>query len=361
MAKSLKQLLGYDYLTSIITSPEGGVPKIWPEQFFTLTKPCMGNQTSWGVVANTRQNSSAVNYGSASRKRDKTGLQTKSAKLLHSFEHHDHDMNTLVLLQDETNPNMRAMGAKYVEGQAAEFRRRFDNLRVSAVNSMLRYWQIYLDGSGNILPSSSGAVTTIDFGQSANNQNQLNGIIAASWAVAGTDILGHLAALRVQSVKNGKPLKYAYYGSAIPGYFTGNTNIKELMKSDSALTSSLRQNKIPAGFGMDGLEWRPMDTAFFVDADGTSRDWFAADNIVFMPEITRDIYEMQEGEYLVPKDTGATSSDAAAAAKGLTRVTGMASWAQQIGDPVAIRQWGVDTFLPTPYDLTSFFTADVVA
>jgi len=360
MAKSLKQLLGFDYLSSIITSPEGGVPNVWPEQFFSLTKPINGDTAAWGVVANSRQNSRTVNYGSASRKRENVDTVKRTSKCLHSFEHVDHDLGTLVMLQDENNPNMRSIGAQYLERQAAEFRRRFDNTRVSAVNSILRYGAIYLNANGDILPSSSGATQTIDFGRSANNFNQLNGIIAASWATAGTDILSHLAALQVQAVKNGRPIKYAYYGSAIPGFLTGNTNIKELMKSDALLTSQLRQNKIPAGFGIENIEWRPLYTSFFQDANGTNQDWFASDNIVFLPEITRDIYEIHEGQYAEPTNSGSSYGDASAASRGLKMFNGMGSWAKITDDPPTVRQWAADTFLPVFYDPTSVFTADVV-
>lgn len=361
MAKSLKQILGYDNLTGIVTSPEGGVPNVWPEQFFTIKKPITGNTAKWGIVSNSRRNASTVAYGSASRKRERRAIATKTAMCIHSFEHMDHDMETVLLARDTQNPNNAELGRQLIEAQAVEYRRQFDNLRVSAVNSMLRHGAIYTDGNGQLLPTSSGATQTIDLGIAANNKNQLNGIIAASWATAGTDILSHLSALQLQAVKNGRPLKYAYYGSAITGYLTGNTNVKELMKSDSVLTSALRQNKVPASFGIDGLEWRPLQTAYFEDANGTNQDWFPADFIVFLPEITPDIYQMQEGQALVPSDVGAIGSDAMAAERGMKTTHGMFSYAKQYEDPTGIRHWAGDTFLPVFLDPGSVFLADVVA
>jgi hypothetical protein len=234
-----------------------------------------------------------------------------------------------------------------------------DNNRISAVASMLRYGEIYYNGQGDLLHSSSGATQTVSLGVPAANKDQLGGNIAASWATAGTDILGQLANIQKTAVQTtGLPLTRCYYGSGVINSLLGNNAIKELMKSDTALTSALRQNRIPEGFGLSGMRWEPLWTSHFRDSSGTAREWFPSDFVVFTPEVTRDWYEMQEGSYPVPTSIGNVSADGVAAVNDLEYVNGMFSYAHAISDPVGVRHFMGDTFLPVLRQPNAIYIAD---
>jgi len=360
MAKTLEQILGYKTLTGIMQSPLGGVPSVWDERFFTTTKEIDGDTADMIVVNATRQNAPTVAYGSASRRVNPEVVSGRSGKCIHSFYNMVHKTSTLTALRNMDDANQQRKAQQYIDMQTVEARRRGENLRISALNSIFRYGALYIDANGNLLPSSSGAAMTVDMQVPTNNKNQCNSAISASWATAGTDILGNLSNIKKAAVQNsGRQIRRAYYGSDIPKYLRGNTDIKAMMTSDSAMSASLRQNKIPAGFGIEGIEWIPLDVAFFVDSENVVREWFPSDFIVFTPEVDQSWYEMQEGSYLVPGDIN-TASDAQEALASMETVYGMGSYAKLDHDPVSLKQYFFDTFLPVLRDPAAVYLADVV-
>lgn len=362
MAKAIESLLGFRTLIDMVKSPVGGVPNVWPTECLTTTRPLGSDTAEWVEQISARTNAPTVNYGSAARKMAQEQVTTRTAKCIYSNNYVDHKGSVLNALNGEDR-GAQNRAKMLVDYQTMEFRRKMQNTRISAISSAFRYGAIYLDGDGNILPSSSGAVQTIDLSVPAANKNQIASAISASWATAGTDILGDLSTINLRAVQtSGLPLKYAYYGKSIPGYLTGNTNVKELMKSDAGLTTQLRQNRIPQGFGIENLEWRPLVTSFFVDSTGTNREWFPGDFVVFMPEVTRDWYELLEGRYQIPDTAagmGIQSSDPSMGDFG--SVNGMASWVKKQDDPVGLRHHQADMFLPTFKVPSAVFIADTVA
>lgn len=363
MAKTLDQVLGYRSLTGIITSPNGGVPNVWPEACFTgaTVRPIVGDTAEWTQVPNSRRTSRSNNYGSKSREQDMVDIIGRVGKCVHSFEHINHKMNVLTALRNMEDMEAQKRGQAIVDIQTAEFRRKFNNLRVAAVSSIFRHGAVYFDGDGNLLPSSSGAVTTVDMQVPANNKNQLNSAISASWATDGTDVLGDLATIQLRAVQaTGLPLKYAYYGKSICEYLTSNTTVKELLKANASMSEAFTMNRIPKGFGIENLEWRPLYTSYYVDNDGTDREWFPGDFIVFMPEVTPDWYLMLEGSFEVPTSVNPTA-DANSANSDFKTVQGMFSYAHPTSDPPGIKHLAGDTFLPALRNPSAVFLADVVA
>ena len=89
----------------------------------------------------------------------------------------------------------------------------------------------------------------------------------------------------------------------------------EMAGSQVAQRALARLAQVPLQFIRTGNSLGPDDEArfggavdlaralpFFVDDTGTVREWFPSDFIVFMPEVTQDWYELQEGSYPVPKE-----------------------------------------------------------
>jgi hypothetical protein len=327
-----------------------------PEQFWTITQNVIGDAGRYTVVKGTRRVARLAMYGSPSVKRALAGIEIKDVRLMHTFEHIDLDPLILDRLRGYTSYE-NDMGKEELDRQVAQFRAHFDNLRVATVTQMLAAGLIYFDGEGNLLPSSSGAVTTIDFQIPANNKNQLNGIIAASWATATTNIPAQINALKTRSLQDtGYPLEIAFYGKNILTYLTQNDYVVDYLSRNPTFAEKfISQNEIPQG--LFGLRWIPVYHSFYEDANGTNREIFGADTVTFTPAIDATVYEMLQGSYRVPT-TFAVASDARAAVNNFKLVNGMFSYAAPQIDPPSVRLYAGDTFLPVWKVPGALFIAD---
>lgn len=366
MAKTLQQILGYENLCGIISDPKAAIPDdILPPSFFNFAGSVKteGNTGKYTKVDGTRQVARLVQYGSASVRRKLKGVSEKPIVLMHSHEHIMHDVNTLNALRAMDSPALQERGVQEIDRQTVAFRKYFDMLRLNAVFSILRYGAIYFDGDGQLLPSSTGAVTTVDFAVDAANQGQLNwdgdgAIIDASWATAGTDIIGHMKELkRAARLTTGYPLAWAFYGDKILEYLLTNTLVKEYLNRNPAMQQSLIAGEIPDG--LFNLKWRPIGEAFFQDQDGTDQVWFGDDHIVFTPEPSPEWFEWVEGSYQIPTNLGGVYSGGLDAANAFSKVYGMFSFASVESDPAGIKHNCGDTFLPTLKVPRAIWIADV--
>jgi hypothetical protein len=364
MGVSIQSLLHFENILKTIALIKGGVPGgILSERMFQATDTTTGNEGSYFKVSSTRQVAQAVAYGAPSVAAKMPGVVKQAITLIHTFEHFQHEPNLLALLKSE-NMREQERGAELVGRALAEFVRRFVNLRRAAWYSALTLGHIYLDGDGNLLPSSSGAAIDIDFGIPAGNKGQLdwdgNGaIIGASWGTAGTDIQGDVEEIKIASIQmTGYRITKAYYGSNIPAYIGGNTVMKEFLKEHPASVDQMVAGRVPNGFL--GLDWERASEAFYSDKDGTARFFWGGDTVVFTPD-PNDIgwWGLVDGSYNIPTNVGNMYQDVVAALESLTKVFGMFGYAQVTNDPVGVRQYAGDTFLPTINVPKSVFISDV--
>lgn len=358
MATALDQILGADNLTRTIETVSGGVPQLLPPAFLTPTDQVEGDTAAYMKVASSRRTSRVTTYGAPSVMVTATGESMQALRLLHSAEHEFHAIAVLNNLMSENGGRQR-MGKQRLVRQSANFKRRRENLRTSAIYSALVHGAVYADGNGNLLVDSTGAVLSADFGVSANHKNQLNGIIAASWATAGTAIHKHIDALQKQSRKDtGHVLTEAFHGSDTLDYFLGNTKLKELINRNTGFQASVAGGTIPNGFL--GFNWHPASGAFFEDQDGTTQDFWASDIIVFTPPPSPSWYLLIEGSLAVANSLGNLSPDTPGALADLTMKFGMVSYAKIVDDPVRIKHVAYDTFMPVIANPDAIYIADVV-
>ncbi len=364
MAKSIQELLHYQNIIATIQAVKGGVPGgILPEQMFRPTKRFIGNMGYYFKVESTREVAQAVNYGSPSKAVKLQGVSKVPITLMHSFEHFDHDPNTLAQLLSTDN-RTQLLGAEEVGRKAGDFAQRQVNLRRAAWYAAICFGKIYLSSEGALLPSSTGAAITIDFGIPAGNKNQLNAlgagnIITASWATAGTDIPLQIAGIQIAAAQlTGYPVNTAYYGKNIPSYVAKNTAMKEFLKMNPPSNQAVRLGKIPDGFL--GITWRPGYTAFYKDAKGTARNFFTDDMVVFTPDVADSgWWNFLEGSYAIPTNIGQAYGGAMQALNSLATVFGNFGYATVQHDPAGIRQYGGDTALPVIAVPKAVFIADV--
>lgn len=363
MSKTLQSILGGRNLTGVIQGIRPGLPEgVFPPGLTTPTpRTVEGDYGTYRKVSGTRKTARTAMYGSKAKQRTLTGVSEVPVKLIHSVESIDIKMTTLMALESNEGEKQR-LGEQEVAREVAECRQLQDNLRKAAVFSAFGLGAIYADTEGNLLPSSSGAVTSIDYGIPAGNKNQLDvfgagAIIGASWATAGTDILGDIQALHDAAIKlTGYPLAHAIYGQNILGYLTANTAVKELINRDDAMRRGAIAGRVPNG--LFELNWWPGYRAFYEDDNGTNQSFVGADNIIFLPEPDPTWWEWLNGTYPVPNSIS-LGSDLSAILGNFTVTPGMFAYASvQLNPPGAEMVYG-DTFLPVIKVPNAVFVADV--
>ena len=358
MAKTLEQILYTPNLIGLIENPAGGVPDFLPPAFTKPGQRVDGDTAKWFEVTGNRQTARLVQYGSPSQRREGRGAASRTAKFMHTHEHIHLNATTLMQLQDYSNPQRQKLGMQTLANETKQARLYLDNLRLSAIYSILALGAVYFDGNGNLLPSSTGSVTTVDFSVPANNKNQWNGIIGASWATATTDIIADIKAVQRTALQGtGYPLAHAFYGENLLGYFMGNDDVKELLKTRNDLAGAFMNMEIPDGFL--GLKWHPVESAFYNDSAGTNQAWFGVDALILTPEPSPDWFEILEGTFPVPRNVGTVAADASAIAGQIDEVSGMFTYAKLTDDPVGIRQNYGDTFLPCLKVPSAIYIGDV--
>lgn len=365
--KPIEAILHHKNIMGVVEKVKDGVPDgILDPTFFRPTKQIIGNEGTYFKVESTRQVARAVNYGSPSVKAKTKGISKQSVTLIHAYENFDHNPNTVALLLSEDNQEQQ-LGAKNVARRVQQLLQRSINLRRAAWYIAMANGKIWLDGDGNLLASASGAVVTIDFGVPAGNKGQCDwdgkgAIIGASWATGSTDVVGHMMKFQKAGLAlTGYAPRTVYYGANIPGYVAKNTSMKEYLKTASggAMAKIVASGMIPDGFA--GFNWRPAYLASYEDKDGTTQWHWGDDTIVVTPAANDPgWFAFLEGSYSIPTDVGVMHSDAMAALRSLKKVFGMFSYADVIKDPVTVRQYAGDTFLPIITVPKSIFIADVI-
>ena len=366
MAKTVQQVLGADNLCGMIQGVVGGVPDtILPPSYLTPTRSVEGVVCSYDKIEGTRQTARRVAAGSPSVRRNTPGLAEVPVSLITTHEHFSHKAQVFLNLRAEGSEAKQKLGRDTIARQTGQFGRLFRNLRLSTVYSIFANGAIYFDGDGNLLPSSTGAVTTVDMKIPTGNTGSLNvegdgAILSANWSTAGTDIPKQIRNLKDAALRlTGYPIMHAFYGKNIESYLLGNTLVKALIAGSPRLSEAFASgDSIPNG--LMGLNWHPVSGAFYNDASGTNQTFFDEDACTFTPDASPEWWEVIEGSQAIPNGLGITSN-ALEALSMIDEATGAFSYAELTTDPVGIKHHGGDTFLPVAKVPGAMFVATVPA
>lgn len=347
---TLEEVLGYVALTGTIQATTTGIPNPLPNGFMNIKKPTIGDSARYTRVTGTRRTAHLSMYGAPARKRELKDIGYVDVKLMHTLE--EVTLNPLVLqqLRNYNNYDVQRQGMEEVARQTAEFAQYFMNLRTASTLSMLALGAIYFDSDYNLLPTSSGAQTTISFQVPSTNQGQLpaltggGSILTSGWQNADADIPSMIRLLKKQARRStGYPVKYAFYGENVPSYITNNDYCTDYLARNPRFNEEwTNTGEIPDLFN---LVWVPVYETFYEDQNGAFQSFFTADTVVFTPEVSADWYEMIEGTYEVPTTLNIVT-DANAAMQSLTQVTGMFAYGAVTHNPPTINMYKGDTFLP---------------
>lgn len=363
-ATTLQTVLGSDNLTGLTRDVIGNIPgHLIPSGFLASTESVSGNTAKYDKVSTTRQAALAVQYGASSVKRNMQGVSEHPVRLIHTFQHQIHQASTLVNLREEGNAGQQMKGQQTVARQVNDFANQFGNLRKAALYSLLSKGAIYIKADGSLLASSTDAAYTVDYAVPAGNKTTCNvlgdgGILNADWSTAATDIGLQITNLKTAALKKtGYPLRHAFYGSSIPSYIYGNTMAKANIAGSPRLSEQAWTGELPNG--LFGLEWHPVNEAFFELADGTATDWFAGAQITFTPDPSPEWLDTIEGSFTVPSELNISNDASSALGSALSEVFGQFGFAEIITDPPGIKQYGGDTFLPVLKVPNAIMTATV--
>lgn len=345
MALPIESVLGIDQLTGLVADPMGGVPTpTMPAGFLTTTRQVPQRTSYYQRVTHLRSTAQLTDPDAPSKPSKQGNAGKIPVTLAHYREFDLHGPELMMQLLSPGSDMIQQMGVREIGRKTMNLNRRFDNARIATISSAILTGHIYFDGQGNLLPSSSGSVTDVDFNVPTNNTNNKN---IGGWDTTSTDIAGQIADERRRlNQLTGLRYNHVVYGTNIPNYLGLNDSFKEYIKGSPALSQAFAANQIPQNFVAAGLTWWDCTDKWYEDADGTIQNWVPDDGIVLLPDPTDDWYEIQEGPYIIPEDLGSVYGGAESAVSGFAMVSGRFSYAMKSTDPPGIKQIVGDTFLP---------------
>ena len=366
MAFSIEQILGYVPLTAAVEKVKSGVPRTLPPAFYARPKAdqVLGDKASNIAYSGTRKVARIAPYGAPPRQITQLPREAQPIVLLHAIENLPFKQELFLQLRNLDSYTVQRMAAMEIAFQAQQAGMRFENLDSTAVHMMLANGKLWFDSDGNLLPTSSGADLTVDYGVPAGNKDQLDvfgggAIIDASWATTSTKIVRHLKKIQRAAVQlTGYPLKYAIYGANIPGYLGVNDEFKEYLARNPRYNTGYVQSG-DISEGTVDLIWVNGSNLFFEDNDGSRQQIVADDAIIFTPDISDNrTYTIHEGSYPVPK-TLMMAQDVMQLLANYEIMYGPFGFAMMNPPHQIIGVYG-DTFLPRLKVPSAFFMADVV-
>lgn len=363
MALSIEEILGFVPLTKAIETVKPGVPRPLPPAFYQRDPSLrlLGDKTRRIETAGTRRNARIVPYGATGRQIKQLPLSGRDVMLLHTEERIAFSHELFLQIREFESYTVQQKFAQETRRQVNAAKTRMLNLESSAIHLMLANGKLWFDVDGSLLASSSGADLTIDYSLPANNQNQLNGIIDASWATTSTDIPKHLKRIRQTAVQtSGYPLKYALYGKNIMSYMMKNTFLQSYLVSlggQQLANAFLTTGELPPKF-LD-FEWIPMNETFFDTEAGVTTEIWGDDSIMFCPDpADANVYGIYEGSHPVLKKFDITT-DVVNQMSNWDHEYGMYGYGRPVFDPLGLIGVYGDTFLPSLQTPGAFFNADV--
>jgi hypothetical protein len=358
MSMTIEQVLGYVPLMGTIQATTTGIPKVVPEAFYTTTKDTIGDSGRYTRVTGQRRTSKLSQYGAPAVRRELKDVAFVDCKLMHTFEEQLIDPLTMQRIRNYDNYNIQRLGIDEIARQVAGFKQLFENAEIATVLQALIVGTIWWDAAGNLLPTSTGAVETVTFQISANNQNQLNTTFDIGWQNATADIPKQLRKLKKLARRlTGYPLRHALYGENVPTYFTNNDFVLDyLSRNVTERDEFLDTDELP--HELFGLQWHPCYESFWEDQTSTNQSIIGPDQVIFTPEPSPDWWELMKGSYMVPKTIDVVDN-LTANLDNFEEVHGMFGYTAPMHNPPTLANYFGNTWLPVIKVPDAIFQATV--
>ncbi len=348
----IQEILAGRNLTKMVQEVKSGLPLVVPEAALTPTDSMSGNTFEYTKVDGNRSLARIIARGSPAHRVGQQGISLQKATMLDSAESQEFKGTSLLNLVNIDAPEQKQkMGEQEILRQTLWFKKRQVNLLQASVQHMMLNFAIHVDEKGEVLPSDSGAMVSVDAGIPAGQLTQLDilgggSIIGNSWGTAGTDIVTNISDIILQMMKlGGWLMTEAYYGKNIPGYIFGNDTAKEWINRNQTLSAqAFARNQVPEGF--QALNWHDASKGFYLDASDTVQQFIGDDDVVFTPAISDDWWRMAYGSNPVPMGAMSRGTDANDMLAQIEEVVGPYSYAELLTNPVRIEQYAGVTWLP---------------
>ncbi len=348
---SLKDILGYVSLTKMVNVNVPDLPRRLPSGAYSGTpEKVEGDFFRFTQFTNSRSLATLTNYYAPSVPRQLRPIGQRDVKLFHTCQNLTFDAIVLEALRNFEDYGLQEKGKLWVTKQIADFRRTFKHLRDTIALLVLCKGKVYRNDAGDVLPSSSGATITCDFGINATtNQGTIAAItgVGGAWNSPTTNIVLQLETLKIKAQQaHGYIPEVILYGKNIPTYLTTNDHtIPYLSRNATVRDSFIEKGYITPTYDLFDYRWYPIADAGFNNAAGTYQLPIGDDDIVFVPQFDESWWGWAEGSYMVPSTLNILN-DLDAMIGALNKLYGAFGYSKLIDDPARLIGIMGDTFTP---------------
>ena len=323
-----------------------GLELVFPKKFydFSPTSP-VGVNVDWESYIGVRSTAPIVDSLSPSVTQETQARVRQFAVAVGTRMNTPLDSELLIGLLNNV-PQWQNRARQVLVQKMRDFRMKADNLKTTLVHSALALDAIYVNASGQILPSATGAVGGgFSFGSLYSGANALNknsywpGLPAISanqvgdMSNASFNIPASFRAMQqgYRFTSNYKPVNIIY-GKSIPSFFYANTAMQTYMSRQPQIDQELLlNNEVPKG--LLGFEWTPGYEAYYVDSNGVSQPFLADNQIIITPDINANWWENFECSMPCPKGLVNPATDFAQFLASCPPVKGYSSYVIPSYDP----------------------------
>jgi hypothetical protein len=268
--------------------------------------------------------------------------------------------------------------ADEIRRQVQQPSQRIKNNRIILLASAMFQGYVWWDKNGVILTSSTNSVASVNYGVPLTNTggcnifNTANGDTLYDWQAAGTNIPQQLTNFKKQARQNTSyPVKHAFYGSNIPGYFANNTEVKsylaqDVFRKDGGALQFLDTGELPDGTNgstLFGIAWHPAWEQYQLDDSGNVQTFVGNDSVTFCPDPDPSWIRWIEGSSPVPSDKDNFRPGAGVpqslAEMGITFKHGQYAYCERTNNPVGATVIVGDNCIPMILNPTVLYQATV--
>lgn len=382
---SREELFSSPVITGLIS--ELDTPDSYLQRFFNL-KPGSANATkidgnlaAWDLFHGTRSLPSISAPYAPPSLRSRKPYASRMAKCVRVHEK--------MLIKDADLERHRAAGTPigsvdeggmaFVKQQAGFHKQIFLNMREWALSRMFRGgfgFKVASNGF-DLAPcekDDGSVVEQIDSGIPSAHTGNIGGIIAASWATAGTDVITQLMNLEKYAARaNGRPPRHFFLNGTTAANLFNNTQLSAVRGTANRIFDSLTQRPVdtskglPAGGGYDivfgaiplytfhvyngGAAVYGTGESFSAQIDSSNFQYFIPDEkVIITPEPSPEWIGMIEGSELYRESVVSEAK----------KSSGLTTWSTPTIDPAGVETKILDLFMPIIKEPYACYYADVI-
>lgn len=308
---SLRDVLGAPQLCGSYETVTTGIPDVFDPGFYTEDQQVEGDKGSFFQVQGQRALAEIVAYGSPSTATQMKNVTEVPVVLLHVNKNLMLPMTKFMgLIEMNSRGSDFLIDEKGVQEIARHVKNSVQlvkNLKIALLTQLLTLGNNYFDASGALLPSSSGAKTTVtsqiasgNIGNVSSVLKNADGSAATPWTSNSADIEGQLIYLDQLAMDNsGYMPARAFYGRNIPQYLSSNPKMAAfLARNAGANDLYIKKGRITE---LGNMSWEPGYRSSFVDSSGTTQRIIGDNQIVFTPAPDTSWLGWINGGYPIPR------------------------------------------------------------